>query len=51
MTFPAIFYSTGSTATAAVGTAVAIILAYFKLPLTAVAVSACIAAFVTGLII
>ncbi len=50
MTFPAIFYSTDSTATAAVGTVVAIILAYFKLPLTVVAIAACISALVTGLI-
>lgn len=51
MTFPAIFYSTDSSVTAAVGTVVAIVLAYFKLPLTVVAISACAAALVTGLII
>ena len=51
MTFPAIFYSTDSPATAAVGTVVAIALAYFKLPLTVVALSACAAALVTGMII
>ncbi len=51
MTFPAIFYSTDNTITAAVGTVIAIILAYFKLPLTVVAISACAAAFITGLII
>lgn len=51
MTFPAIFYSTDSPVTAAVGTVVAIVLAYFKLPLTVVALSACAAALVTGLII
>ena len=51
MTFPAIFYSTGNTITAAVGTAVALILAYFDLPLIAVAVSASAAAFITGFII
>lgn len=51
MTFPAIFYSTDSSVTAAVGTVVAIVLAYFKLPLTVVALSACAAALVTGLII
>ena len=33
MTFPGILYSTGNTVTAAVGTAVALILAYFDLPL------------------
>ncbi len=51
MTFPAIFYSTDNTVTAVVGTVIAIILAYFKLPLTVVAISACAAAFITGLII
>ena len=51
MTFPAIFYSTGNTVTAAVGTAAALILAYFDLPLIVVAISASAAAFVTGLII
>ena len=51
MTFPAIFYSTDNTVTAAVGTVVAIILAYFKLPLTVVAIVACAAAFVTSFII
>ena len=51
MTFPAILYSTDSPITAAVGTVVAIILAYFKLPLTVVALSACVAALVAGFII
>ena len=51
MTFPAIFYSTGNTFTAAIGTAVALLLAYFNLPLIAVALSASAAAFVTGFII
>ena len=51
MTFPAIFYSTDNTATAAVGTVVAIIFAYFKLPLTVVALAACISALITGYII
>ena len=50
MTFPAIFYSTGSTVTAAIGTAVAVILAYFKLPLIVVSVAACVAAFVAGMV-
>ena len=49
MTFPAIFYSTGSTATSAVGTVVAVVLAYFKLPLIVVALSACAAALVSGI--
>ncbi len=51
MTFPAIFYSTDNTVTAVVGTVIAIILAYFKLPLTVVAIAACVAAFLTGFII
>lgn len=51
MTFPAILYSTDNTVTAAVGTVVAIILAYFRLPLTVVALLACAAALVTGFII
>lgn len=51
MTFPAIFYSTDNTVTAAIGTVIAIILAYFKLPLTVVAIAACAAAFLTGFII
>ena len=51
MTFPAIFYSTDNTVTAAVGTVVAIILAYFKLPLTVVAIVACVASYISGLII
>ncbi len=51
MTFPAIFYSTDNTITAAVGTVVAIVLAYFKLPLTVVALSACAASLITGFII
>ena len=48
MTFPAIFYSTGNTVTAAVGTVVAVVLAYFKLPLIVVSLAACAAAFATG---
>ncbi len=51
MTFPSIFYSTGNTVTASVGTVIAIILAYFKLPLTVVALAACVSALVTGFII
>ena len=51
MTFPYIFYSTGSLLTAFVGTAVAIILAVFKRSLLTVAVCACLAVFVCGFII
>lgn len=49
MTFPAIFYSTGNTLTAAVGTAVALILAYLKQPLIIVSLAAAAASFVCGL--
>ncbi len=51
MTFPAIFYSTGDSITSAVGTVVALILAYFNLPLIVVALAASISALLTGLII
>ncbi len=51
MTFPAIFFSTGSTLTAGVGTAVALILAYLKQPLIVVALAAAASAFLCGLII
>lgn len=51
MTVPAIFYSTGSTVTAIVGTAVALVLAYMNFPLIVVALAASVGAFVTGLII
>lgn len=51
MTFPAIFYSTGNTITASIGTAIALVLAYFDLPLIVVALSASLAAWICGLII
>ena len=51
MTFPAIFYSTGNVLTASIGTAVAVVLAYFKCPLIVVALAAAAAAFVSGLFI
>lgn len=50
MTIPYIFYSTGSFVTAVVGFGVAFLLSYFNKSLITVAVSACAAAFVTGLI-
>lgn len=49
MTVPAIFYSTGSVVTAAVGTAAAVVLAYFNMPLIVVALAAAAAAFAAGL--
>ncbi len=51
MTIPAIFYSTGSIITAAAGTAIAVILAYFELPLIAVALAASAGALITGFFI
>lgn len=51
MTIPAIFYSTGDMTTAVIGTVVAVVLAYFKLPLIVVALSATAAAYITGLFI
>ena len=51
MTIPAIFYSTGDITTAAVGTAVAVILAFFNKPLIVVALAAAASAFITSLII
>ena len=48
MTFPSIFYATGNTVTAVIGTVVAVVLAYFKLPLIVVSIAACAAAFVAG---
>ena len=51
MTIPAIFYSTGNITTAVAGTAVALILAYFDLPLIVVALAASGAAYLCGLIL
>ena len=51
MTFPGIFYSTGNTATATVGTVVALVLAYFDLPLIVVAIAAALSAFGVGFLV
>ena len=51
MTIPAIFYSTGDMRTSIAGTAVAVVLAYLRLPLIVVAMSASAAAFLLGLFI
>ena len=51
MTIPAIFYSTGNLTTAAVGTVVAVILAFFDKPLIVVALAAAAAALITQFII
>ncbi len=50
MTFPAIFYSTGSFLSATVGVAVAMLLAYFGQSLIVVSLAACFAAFLMNLI-
>ena len=50
MTFPAILYSTGSFITAAIGTGVAMLLGYFEKSLIVVAVGACLASLVSGVI-
>ena len=51
MTIPAIFTSTGNVATSVVGTLVAVVLAFFDLPLIVVALAASASAFITGLLI
>lgn len=51
MTFPAVFFATSSVLSAALGTAVAIILAIWVNNLTLVACSACVVAFITELIV
>lgn len=49
MTVPAIFYTTNNIWTAAAGTAVAVVLAFFEMPLIAVALAASGAAFLLGM--
>ena len=51
MTIPAVFYATGDVVTSVVGAVVAVILAYFNLPLIVVALAASAAALLTGVII
>ncbi|HOC35314.1 MAG TPA: AzlD domain-containing protein [Ruminococcus flavefaciens] len=51
MTLPAIFYSTGNIYTAIAGTAVAVALAFFEMPLIVVAIAAAGAAFVAGFLV
>lgn len=51
MTIPAIFYSTGNIWTAIAGTAVAVLLAFFEMPLIVVAIAAAGTAFICGLFI
>lgn len=51
MTIPAIFYSTGDMLTSVIGTVVALVLAYFNLPLIVVALAAAASAYIAALII
>lgn len=51
MTIPAIFYCTGDIITSVAGTVVAVVLAYFNLPLIVVALAASGTAFLTSFII
>jgi branched-subunit amino acid transport protein len=50
MTFPAVFTSTNSVLSAAIGVAVALLLAFFEKGLVTVAISACVAVFITEVI-
>ena len=50
MTFPAVFYSTGDVMSAVIGTIVALILAFFKMPMIVVALSASATALLYTLI-
>ncbi len=50
MTFPAIFFATGDVISSSVGTAVALVMAYFDLPLIAVALGSCAAAFLADIL-
>ena len=50
MTVPAVFYSTSSVISAAIGVAVAVVLAYFRLGLLRVAVGASFAVLVSELV-
>ncbi len=49
MTIPAIFYTTHNIWTAVAGTAIALVLAFFEMPLIVVALAASAAAFIVGL--
>lgn len=48
LTFPDIFYSTGTLTTALCGTVVALVLAYFERSLVTVALGAIITVYITG---
>ena len=50
MTFPAIFFATGDVISSSVGTAAALLMAFFDLPLIVVALSSSAAALIASLI-
>lgn len=50
MTFPSVFYSTGDVPSAVIGTIVALILAFFKMPMIVVALSASCTALLVSLL-
>jgi len=50
MTFPGIFYSTGSVVSAVVGTVIALLMAYLKRSMVTVAALSCAGVFLTELI-
>lgn len=50
MTIPAVFYATGDVLTGVIGAAVAVVLAWLKLPLIVVALAASAAALLAGFI-
>ncbi|MBE7050533.1 MAG: AzlD domain-containing protein [Ruminococcaceae bacterium] len=51
MTIPHIFYSGGSTQASVVGAVVAFVMAFFRFSLIAVAVTACVVAYFSGMIL
>ena len=51
LTFPSIFYSTGSVGAAAVGCGVAFLLAFLRMPLVLVAVAAAVSSFLASFIL
>lgn len=50
MTFPAVFYATGNVTCSCVGTVIALVMAYFDLPLIAVALGSSAGALITAFI-
>lgn len=48
MTFPAVFYSTGSLPTACIGIGIAVVLSYFKQPFILITLASCVAVYLAG---